>query len=299
MNGDPLQPVSSGQPFRMRADTMNLLAAAARSHQMGKFRVGRRPKLAPLAPGHVWIKNDSGAARARFDILRFTNGTGNVLFDPTASQLDQFHAWPAFSGGEPSNFLPFAVLQEPIPSGEIGRALVSGITAVQVDIKEKGHRYAVPSVTTGSSGSTGDYDHLRSADCGTPIVWRPDATGKQWCCVAMGPYTDEFYAKITSVDDWGSTGSDRKSYGFAEVYKTGSAYGNWSSLSGGWSGTAYNLIEELDREPTKITLSGHPTITLDLRPRVGECVKMKARWYDGSLEYWFEYPIGHAAASGS
>jgi hypothetical protein len=283
----------------MRADTMNLMRQAAQAHAMSRHRRGGQPKLRPLLPGQVWIKNASGADRDRFNVLGLSNGVGNVSFDPTASQLDQFQAWPVLSGGEPSDFLPFAVLLEPVPDGEIGRACISGVQCVKVNINEKGHRYAVPSVTNGSGGtSSGDYAYLRSADCGAQIVWRPDATGIQWCYVAVGAYTDDFFAKITSVNDWGSTGSHRKSYGFEEVYKTGSAYGNWSSLSGGWSGTAYNLIEELDREATKITI-GSTTVTLDLRPRVGECVKMRARWYDGSLEYWFEYPIGHAAASGS
>jgi len=90
MNGDPLQPVSPGQPFRMRADTMNLMRQAVQAHAMSRHPRGGRPKLRPLLPGQVWITNASGAGRDRFNVLGLSNGVGNVSFDPTASQLDQF-----------------------------------------------------------------------------------------------------------------------------------------------------------------------------------------------------------------
>ena len=154
--------------------------------------------------------------------------------------------------------------------------MVSGVTAVQVDIKDKGHRYAVPA-TDGSGGVA--YEHLRSADCGHELLTRPAATGVQWCYVRMGAMTDEFWAKITSITETTSGGPHQ--YGFVEVYKTGGVY-TWAQLSGGWSGTAYNSIEQLTPRRTR----GYHVNW----PEIGEVVKMRPRFTpDGTLEYWFQY----------
>lgn len=124
------------------------------------------------------IRNDSGEARERFDVLSITG----VIIDP-ANNLTHFQSRPTLTGNTPDSeplgdF--FAVLQEPLGDGKIGRALVAGITAVQLDVTDTGSRFA---------DLAPDENVLRTQQWGCcPILWKESGTGTKWAYVTIGSY---------------------------------------------------------------------------------------------------------------
>jgi hypothetical protein len=122
----------------------------------------------------VPIKNDSGNDLDRFAVVRVTD----FLFGPGAGQT--FKNRPAFKGGLPaaSTHEKFAILQEPLKDGKIGLALLSGVTACQVDIAIEAHSFA--------DTIQDDAEKLRSCLWGpVEILARQGGTGPQWCYVSL------------------------------------------------------------------------------------------------------------------
>ncbi|MBR0197171.1 MAG: hypothetical protein IJQ34_03465 [Kiritimatiellae bacterium] len=75
---------------------------------------------------------------------------------------------------------PYAVLLEPIAAGEIGRAMVLGVTPAKVIINSTDEDYVVPK----ADSSTGA---LESSATGTArILWRAGGAGEQWCVLQLG-----------------------------------------------------------------------------------------------------------------
>ena len=174
---DPLGKVHPGDRLRIQAETFNTMIDAAKDFLARQRNVGGGGPPAPLPPGMVWIRNDSGGHRARFDIL----GISDSVFSPS-SQADQFQAWPLVAGVTPNGQTHagrFAVLAEPIASGEIGRAWASGVLPVKVNIEKEEHRYA--DVNDGQAGS------LKSAAVGAGVIlWKESGTGQKWAIVRLG-----------------------------------------------------------------------------------------------------------------
>ncbi len=75
---------------------------------------------------------------------------------------------------------PYAILLEPIEAGEIGRAMILGVTPAKVTINSSDDGYAVPKA--GSSEGA-----LESSATGTArILWRAGGGGEQWCVLQLG-----------------------------------------------------------------------------------------------------------------
>ncbi len=105
-----------------------------------------------------------------------------------------------------------------------------------------------------------------------------------------------FWARITASE---SAGDNKWSYSIAEAVKTSAGYGGWAAKSGGRTGTAYNVIEDinaasgvlgdgvnasnLDTDDFTFTLQPCPNgVPVWIRPvPVGE-----------ATEYWFAYENG-------
>ena len=76
--------------------------------------------------------------------------------------------------------MTYAVLLEPIEAGEIGRAMLLGLTPAKVIINSADDKYAVP-----KAGS--DSGVLESSATGVArILWKAGGSGTQWCVLQLG-----------------------------------------------------------------------------------------------------------------
>ena len=175
--GDSFKKVQSGQPLRIPAATFNTFIDAARDFQQRQRNALQMAQRSSNQEGIILVKNNSGGDCPRFGIL----GIDGVLHDPTAN-LDQFKNNAAIVGITPSEVNhkgKFVILTEPIKNGLIGRARISGISCVQVNVVSESHTHA--DVQEGQTG------HLKSGTSGLAmILWKESGTGVKWALVRIG-----------------------------------------------------------------------------------------------------------------
>lgn len=129
-----------------------------------------------LPPGVVLVKNTTADDRAQFEILTISG----ILFGST-DNIVEFKTKPCLKGiatGTPPE--KFVILQEPIGAGKIGRGMVCGVTAVQVDM--------VTSLDPWADVISADSTKLRSGPFGSArILYAPAGTGTVWALVSIEP----------------------------------------------------------------------------------------------------------------
>lgn len=200
----PLQPVRPGSPLEISAGDWNAIVAAARSHQV-QTHPGERGAEPSSSPGLVWVRNDSGADRARFEVLGID---GPIISH--ADNLPEFKRVVALKGITPTvatHLGRMVVLDEPLKSGVIGRAAVSGVCPAQINIIATADKYA--DVANSSTA------HLESRVLGSArILWKATSgTGVQWCIVHLTgtlgiPAPGVKYQVLSVLDDDGNRGWD-------------------------------------------------------------------------------------------
>lgn len=167
--------VSSGQPFRPRAEDWNAFAAAANSLR------GPRTGLAdarnqPDGGVYVWVKNTTGDDIDRYGILAL----GDPLIDPD-DNLEEFKGRPAFEGVAPDADVHrelFCVLPAPLADGRIGLGLIAGITPVLIDVRLETDAYA--------GCKTDELGKLEGGDGFAKILSKETGTGDKWAIVLLG-----------------------------------------------------------------------------------------------------------------
>ena len=173
--------------------------------------------------GIVRIRNDSGADVDRFGIL----GLSGIVFAPEDNQ-DGFKTSPVLKGTTPTadQLERFVILQEPIKSNEIGRGLLLGLSAVQIDVINEDDDYA--------DIIASDATKLRSQPYGaTWIAYKEAGTGTKWAFVVHGiPGSQFVLGKSAGSIAVGATGT-------VNVYRGNTAF------SEAWTGS------------TTITASNH------------------------------------------
>lgn len=173
---DPLQKVASGTPFRPSAKAWNLFLDTARELRAQKSNLARGLPATALPPGClVYIRNDTEANLARFGIL----GIDGPLFDP-GTTLDEFQARVAFTGSTPTadHVGKFVIAIEPIAAGEVGRAMVNGVSIAQLNVADAADEFAevnesVAALATGAEGSA-------------RILWKDTGSNPVWGIVRLG-----------------------------------------------------------------------------------------------------------------
>jgi len=234
--GDYLKKVHPGQPLKIPAAAYNAFVEAAEDLARRRANRGQGTTDDHRSSGMVLVKNISGQARKRFEIL----GIQSPLF----LSGDQLKNLPALAACPitPAHTTKFVILQEPIASLGMGRALISGLSVVQVQLFDLNHGYA--------AAQPSQYAQLVSRPAGpAQILWLSDSStlGVKWAIVRVGVESDcseRFWAKIT-----GSTlisgATYRWAYTWVEQERTATG---WQAKSGGRTGTsggqlAYNSIE--------------------------------------------------------
>jgi hypothetical protein len=161
-----LKPVSPGQPIVLSAGDHNAMLDAARAHRARQQLTADEP-AAKLQSGIILVKNASGSDRSFLDVLAIDV----PLILPTDS-LNEWRSRVALSCISPGSTHAgrYVVLQEPIPAGKMGRAMVIGVTPVNLDVTADTDRFA--EVVTGVSAS------LKTGTTGSArILWKESGTG--------------------------------------------------------------------------------------------------------------------------
>lgn len=126
-----LQP---GDDFAPAAAEWNTLLDAGEWYQRQQQGVIAPATGAALGPGEVLVRNDSGEARSRWDVL----GLDGFVLDPE-SGVDAWAETPTFKGVTPTiadHDAKFAVLLEPAAPDAVVRGKVSGLCPVKVEFQE-------------------------------------------------------------------------------------------------------------------------------------------------------------------
>jgi len=224
-----LAKVQSRDPLKIPAATFNTFVDSARDYLQRQQGTGGKATQTFRQTGIVLVKNNSGADRGRFAAL----GIDASVFTPTES-IDSFKNTVAVKCVTPAagHTGSFVVLLEPIIDGEIGRAVVSGVTPVKVDVADEAHAYA--DIAVGQAG------YLASGESGSALIlWKETGTGQKWALVKIGmpsaePSMRTFPAKVVS-----SQGS--AAYTVREQAIT--AAGSFVDKAGTSNVTAKNLAE--------------------------------------------------------
>ena len=219
----------AGDPLVFPADAYNAFADTAEAHQQGTLDAENLPAAEPpqQQSGVIWVKNGTGNDRGRFDVV----GLSTPIVQPSEN-LDEFKRQVTFAGVSPAlptHLHQFAVLQDAVPDGEIGRAVVSGVTAVQVDVQHEGD--------TTAGVADGTFASLKSGLPGAAILWKESGTGTKWAIVRLGAARRvTFPAKITGN---ASLGTNRWKYAWTEQEYVGDSVQNKPNGRSGTTGGDY------------------------------------------------------------
>lgn len=139
----------------------------------------------------IQVVNWTSSDLRRGDIVQLGEfGVGDDALVET--DLEKF--WPRLKGIKPTGRVhQIAVLLEPATKGGgSARCQIDGVCPARVNITELAHRRVV---------GVADSHVLQSGMCGHgEIMWRPNATGEQWCLVKLGTIQSvELLAKSTEV----------------------------------------------------------------------------------------------------
>jgi hypothetical protein len=243
--GDSMKKVKSGDPLAIPAATFNTIVDAAQDFLRRQRSIGRTPTADRPPFETVLLKNASGADRGRFDVL----GIDGPVFTPTDS-LEAFTNGIALTGVTPtaSHAGNFAVLVEPIQTGQIGRACILGACPVKVNVVSASDPFA--------DAEAGVTSRLKSGSSGAArILWKESGTGEKWAVVRLG--NPDGGASAIPVKLTASLGGG--SYTGREQVWSGSA---WSDKPGAPDITCVNLSETtggctsgLDVSPAPVVLA--------------------------------------------
>jgi len=182
MATDPLKKVTQGSPLQIPATAYNAFIDAAKSNK-GLNQGARRGFSREQRSGVVLIKNNSGAAIERFQIL----GIDGPLFTP-ATAIDAFKREPVLVGKAPievSHTGKFVVALEPIAQGDIGTACADGVCITQVNFPDP--NVSSPRFAEISNGVTANLVARHRGDA--EIIWHegiPAGGGTLWAIVRIG-----------------------------------------------------------------------------------------------------------------
>jgi len=201
--GDPFKKVQRGDRLRIPAETFNTFIDAAKDFRNRTQNVARQRQLELPQTGIILVKNGTAYDLERFHVL----GIDRPIFTPGES-LFSFKEQVAVGGTTPTeddHLGRFLVLQEPLRAGMIGRACVSGVTPVRLNVLDEEHDWA--------DIEDGETDSLKTDTAGSAfILWKEPPSGGyggsgygygygyygslRWALVRLGNLSDG--------DQWGS-----------------------------------------------------------------------------------------------
>jgi len=198
-NGSKLTHVRPGDPLEIGAGTFNAMIDAAKAHRASQHNVGRTTRPDLRQANMVIVKNDSGADVSRYGVLGITG----PLFDPTSKPVP-FHQEIVMVGDEPDDRYhigKFVIAQEPIKAGELGHAMIAGVSIVQVLVPDAAaEAFDFVEMIDGESG------HLAKSATGTAHVVSMEsgyhATTLKWAVISFGNPLPVSISWVKAKFDW-------------------------------------------------------------------------------------------------
>lgn len=133
-----LRKVVRGQPLDIPADGWNRIVDAVTDAERERRLGGGRLRRA-IPPGAVRVRNVSDVRLNRMDVVRIAG----AMVEPH-TRLSEFVENISLQVNVPSGQdASVAVVIDPIPSGGVGFAVVSGIAAARVRMMDEEHRFAM------------------------------------------------------------------------------------------------------------------------------------------------------------
>lgn len=170
--------VSEGDPIQLSAGLQNATIDMLREHaktKAGQVKGGDcgDTRSHALIMSTKWT-GSSVSTLDPFSVLKI----GAAVLDPATYPYDATRR-PVFEGDTVTDAAaPFIITAEPIIGQTIGRAVVSGMAVVKVNVTDAAHAYATPIV--------GDTAKLVSGATGAvPIVFKESGTGVKWAVVLL------------------------------------------------------------------------------------------------------------------
>lgn len=176
---DALRKVQAGQSLEIPATAYNAFIDAARDFRERTAGLGQGAQRAFQQASIILVRNDSGADRARFDVL----GLDAPVISP-ADNEDAFKNQVVLGGVMPLAGAcegRFVVLAEPIAASGIGRAFAAGVCPARIDVPNEDHDWRFADLGDGVAGNL--VVHTRGT---ATILWRAGGTGLQWAVVRLG-----------------------------------------------------------------------------------------------------------------
>lgn len=160
-----------------------------------------------VRPNTITGNNDSGIILVKNTSAAFAEsgwimGMGGSVIVPSTTDTGFRFNTPAVEVDEPDialHFGHFVILLQPLNDGQIGRARLSGIVTVKVDMINVDDLYA-DVIDAESAESTTDY--LQSHSAGTArIMDVEDGIGVKWALVALRHTEDRVFKAVGSETD--------------------------------------------------------------------------------------------------
>ncbi len=241
MPGDPFAPVRQGQSAAevlTSAARVNLWTEGSLAYRRGKLGSTFDSPLSPLTENEIFVRNDTGADRNRFDIVAFVDPVFTRDDNVDAFLDRQQSSMKAIEPAWPDHFLSWGVLQQSCRSGKYARVRVGGIAVAKVNFANAdastGHKYATV--------KDSEYGYLDSAPCGpAKILWKESGTGQKWCKLWLGAPMPAGFVGRTSGTISAASGSNfpyTLGSGTIDIAKrSGSTY-----VDASWNLTVYNTV---------------------------------------------------------
>lgn len=238
---DGMKKVRSGDPLVIPATAYNAFIDAAQDFRARTANLGQQATPVSRSSGIVMVKNESGADRARFDVL----GLGEPLFlpDGPAGAERSFMNAVAFRGVTPDAMEhegKFVVLLEPIAADAVGRACISGITVARLRVDDGTKTYTEAEIIDQDEVALGP-----KVGGSVDVLWHQAQAGDVWAVVRIGnSVTTGFWFQITATapDNLGIYDSWKQ----VEVVDDGEGGLTWSSVVDGLTGTDDGTIYEVN-----------------------------------------------------
>jgi len=174
--GDHLKKVQSGDPLVIPAQTFNAFVDAAFDYRRRQRGLGREGQSVFHQLGIIPVRNDTGEDLDRFAAV----GIDAPIIGPDDNE-DEFKNRATAIGVRP--LVPdhrgrFAVMLEPVKTGKIAPACVSGVMPCRINVDVETHERA-------------DVEHdstmlLSGHHGGAEILWKEEGEGLKWALIKVG-----------------------------------------------------------------------------------------------------------------
>ncbi|GAB6188015.1 hypothetical protein [Thermopirellula anaerolimosa] len=177
--GNPFKKVRPGQKLEIPAEAYNAFVDAAMAQRMRRHDLEAGKEGGPPA---VLVRNETGQTVARFSVV----GLDDPIILPSQNEAE-FARQTALRAQIPDPGVHgpgrLAVVTEPLPAGQLGRAVLHGVVPAKIECQHSAH----PRVWIKPSEQTGDAFTLYSGFVGWPVCWWPQ-TGSSLGLVLAGNF---------------------------------------------------------------------------------------------------------------